>query len=374
MSKRLTNKEFLDKIPTHIKTKFKFLNEYKSSMDFILLEDELGIVYSQRPHWIISGRNPGIESAINKTDAISRIVLNNFNGELLVISEYISHESNIVVEDRFGVKYNTTPSNLKSSKYPRFSSAINPNVAFKIHGKNTHGQLYDYSLVDASSSKGNTSIICHKHGVFSKSYNSHVINKQGCPKCSLINASKLTSSTLDEFIQKARIKHSNKYDYSNSIYTSSNSKIEVLCKIHGPFFPAANNHLQGSGCPVCGRENSGGLGYNKSLWVEKFNKSKKDKKCIVYILHAYNKNEEFVKIGRTFTGVNSRFGSGSKARMPYNYNVIKEIPGPPDYIYDLENKLHSEYKKFRYIPNNQFKGFTECFSIDALNYLKDEKY
>ena len=46
----------------------------------------------------------------------------------------------------------------------------------------THGDTYDYSLVDYKGAKSNVKIICKKHGIFEQSPESHR-TKSGCPKC-----------------------------------------------------------------------------------------------------------------------------------------------------------------------------------------------
>ncbi len=60
--------------------------------------------------------------------------------------------------------------------------------------------------------------------------------------------------TLDEFIDKATIKHNNKYDYSNVIYEHSNIKINIICSIHGSFQQKPKKHLFGDGCKKCGTD------------------------------------------------------------------------------------------------------------------------
>lgn len=52
--------------------------------------------------------------------------------------------------------------------------------------------------------------------------------------------------------------------------------------------------------------------------------------------------------------------------MPYSYEVIKEIKGSSDFIWDKEVELHRIYKKFKYKPSIYFAGCTECFNISIL--------
>ena len=57
--------------------------------------------------------------------------------------------------------------------------------------------------------------------------------------------------TIDEFVNRAILKHGNLYDYSGVIYIKSNIKIDIGCSKHGIFSQIPNNHLNGSGCPKC---------------------------------------------------------------------------------------------------------------------------
>lgn len=57
--------------------------------------------------------------------------------------------------------------------------------------------------------------------------------------------------TTDEFIKRARIVHSNKYDYSLVNYVNFNTKIEIACHEHGSFLQTPGSHLNGNGCKNC---------------------------------------------------------------------------------------------------------------------------
>lgn len=60
--------------------------------------------------------------------------------------------------------------------------------------------------------------------------------------------------TNEEYIQKAKDKHGDKYNYSKTIYTSSREPIIVICPIHGEFIQSPRAHLNGNGCPKCGNK------------------------------------------------------------------------------------------------------------------------
>jgi len=55
----------------------------------------------------------------------------------------------------------------------------------------------------------------------------------------------------DIFVQKAKIIHMNKYDYSKAIYLNNKTKIIITCFVHGDFSTIPANHLHGAGCPNC---------------------------------------------------------------------------------------------------------------------------
>lgn len=60
--------------------------------------------------------------------------------------------------------------------------------------------------------------------------------------------------TIEEFIEKARKIHDNKYDYSKVEYISNKTKVKIICPIHGEFWQTPKNHMNGQGCPECGKE------------------------------------------------------------------------------------------------------------------------
>jgi len=57
--------------------------------------------------------------------------------------------------------------------------------------------------------------------------------------------------TTQEFINKANQVHNNKFDYSLVEYNNSNEKIKVICPIHGVFTVKPSSHIQGSDCFKC---------------------------------------------------------------------------------------------------------------------------
>jgi Zn finger protein HypA/HybF involved in hydrogenase expression/very-short-patch-repair endonuclease len=108
-----------------------------------------------------------------------------------------------------------------------------------------HNNKYDYSVSNYINSQLKVEIICPEHGVFNQIANAHM-RGQGCSKCN--GGIKYTTS---EFVKKATKVHNGFYDYSNCIYIDNFTKLEINCPNHGKFKQLSNNHLSGQGCPKC---------------------------------------------------------------------------------------------------------------------------
>lgn len=109
-----------------------------------------------------------------------------------------------------------------------------------------HGNIYDYSKACYVNSKTKLEIICPEHGSFWQSPDNHINLKQGCPHC----AGNIKHS-VDYFIEKARKIHGDRYDYSKVVYTGTENKVKIICRIHGEFVQTPHHHLSGEGCPKC---------------------------------------------------------------------------------------------------------------------------
>lgn len=78
--------------------------------------------------------------------------------------------------------------------------------------------------------------------------------------------------TTETFIEKAKIKHGNKYDYSKVHYIDSKTKVCIICPKHGEFPQRPNDHLVGKGCKECYNERRGETQRsNKATFIEKAN-------------------------------------------------------------------------------------------------------
>ncbi len=116
--------------------------------------------------------------------------------------------------------------------------------------KKIHGDKYDYSKVEYINANTKVCIVCPEHGEFWQRAADH-IRGIGCPKCRAKNISKKYIKTTEWFIEKAKQKHGDRYDYSKVDYINSSTKVCIICPEHGEFYQDPSNHLQGHRCPKC---------------------------------------------------------------------------------------------------------------------------
>jgi len=108
------------------------------------------------------------------------------------------------------------------------------------------GWTYNYEKVKYVRSKDAVIISCFKHGEFKQRLDCHLNRGHGCSKCS-----GKYCYTTSEWIKKAEAKHGNKYNYSKVEYRNSFRKVTIICPKHGEFKQTSNEHLRGNGCPKC---------------------------------------------------------------------------------------------------------------------------
>ncbi len=289
-----------------------------------------------------------------------------------------------------------------------------------------YGNKYDYSLVEYKNNKTKVKIICPKHGIFEQTPNRH-LSGQGCPKCALEERSKRQTMTREQFIEKAKKVHGNKYDYSLVEYEKAHSKVKIICPKHGIFEQLAYMHLQGNGCPKCAierikeKEKIGkekfiekakrihGNKYDYSL-VKYVNKDTKvkiickncnriflqtphnhltgygcphcnkggidfTKPSFLYYIRIEHNNKDFYKIGITNKkDIYNRFKPEDQKKIKVirvwkfenGYEALKE-----------EQKILKEYKDFLYNGNEKIlisNGNTEIFVKDILNSDREGGY
>lgn len=92
--------------------------------------------------------------------------------------------------------------------------------------------------------------------------------------------------------------------------------------------------------------------------------------AIFYVLRCYDKDEDFFKVGITVNHILTRYGS-VKA-MPYQWEILLELPASAEETYDMEVQFKTEMEGLHYQPKIKFNGSkTECYTelSEALQQL-----
>lgn len=112
------------------------------------------------------------------------------------------------------------------------------------------GYIVDYDSYTKAS--GHIWVECPKHGKWYANIG-HFLHGHGCPKCGIEQRTRTQSYTKEVFVQKAREKHGDKYDYSKAVYLGSETPVEIICPLHGSFWQRPHNHItkKAQGCPEC---------------------------------------------------------------------------------------------------------------------------
>lgn len=240
-----------------------------------------------------------------------------------------------------------------------------------------------------------------------------------------------TKLTTEEFINKAKQVHGDRYSYYSSKYVNINTEIIIICPTHGPFKQKPHNHLYGKykkGCQKCGRDNrflnhsefikkSEQVHDNKYTYEDvKYSttKTKVNITCPTHGTFSQKPNDHIsgygcVKCGHDkakrnrgyyskafFEGnPNTKDGNGNlylvklfnefesfykigitktttdcrlKRITQYKTELVYEITNISLYqAYCLEQHILDLYGKFKYNPHITFNGHTECFILEGVD-------
>lgn len=185
-----------------------------------------------------------------------------------------------------------------------------------------------------------------------------------------------------EFIEKAKLKHGDEYDYSLASYVNYLTPVTIICREHGQFEQKPNNHLYGAKCPSCSMTvKANKLRDDLDAFVQKAMEKFGDKysyKRVVYkdaktpVIITCNKHGDFIATPNAFltehTGCTTC--TGSRLTTPAFIARAKAIHGNKyDYSRARVAGYHGvvtitcpDHGDFEQTPNNhlQGKGCSKC--------------
>lgn len=126
---------------------------------------------------------------------------------------------------------------------------------YKARCQHIHNNFFSYEQWPENvKSDDKVSIVCPFHGTFNQRLSQH-LRGEGCPDCKRKTLSTTNKKSLSELIEKAKQKHNHQYDYSLiTENVTTDQKVSIICKKHGPFSITFNAHLNGQGCRQCATE------------------------------------------------------------------------------------------------------------------------
>lgn len=271
--------------------------------------------------------------------------------------EYL-YEKNpkVFIRDVFGFTHAIDRLNLAKGCSVGFKSVIeNKTEYFKAIFKAKHGDqsnLFSFDNFEYIKSLEYSSVKCLKHGSYKTKPNWLLSRGHHCEMCA--EDSRGNRKFLGEkgFIEKSRLVHGDKYDYSLVNYNGCREYVLLKCPVHGKFKQIPYYHLAGNGCPECGKDTGG---YSATDYAKVCPKGSN-----VYLLKLHNNREMFYKIGIS-KNVHNR-AVDIQGQSSYKVEVLtSKFFESASVAFYLEKILHSVFKNMSYTPQDKFQGYTECF-------------
>jgi len=275
-------------------------------------------------------------------------------GKYKLLNEVFSWEARCLVLDDFGCEHELLFKSLMKCQSLTIDSALDKRK-YLVELLKSKGYYKNYTIIGDYILGSKEIEVMTNYGICKIKPNTLLLGK-------FPNIRSAVNKT-EYFINMSIERQGFKYSYNNVVWISATSKVEIGCNVtgHGTFWQTPNNHLNGRGCDKCrtdSRSNKA-LGWSLSMWIDRAEKSKNFDSFKLYILRCWNDNEEFYKVGRTFTTVFERYNN----RFSYNYEIITEQVMTAEQCYKKEIKIRSLNKDNRYKPLNKFNGYTECYKI-----------
>lgn len=255
----MNQSEFIEKCKDVHENKYDYsLTEYNKHSEKIKIICPIHGLFHQRAGHHIQGRGCKECGKLKKSRKTTKDFIyesKNIHGDRYDYSlvNYVNNITKVKIKDKVtGKIFEQTPqSHLKSRNSIIFSKNKRLDTqSFIEKSKKIHGDKYDYSDVEYTGCFEKVKIICPIHGEFMQSASSH-LQGSGCRYCNMGSV----KCERDRFIQKSKLIHGDKYDYTQVDYNGVLNDIILICPIHGKFKINAGNHIRGSSCLKCNIRN-----------------------------------------------------------------------------------------------------------------------
>lgn len=182
--------------------------------------------------------------------------------------------------------------------------------------------------------------------------------------CGCKDCSGITTVTTDSFIIKSKKIHNNKYDYSLVKYKNFTTKLIIICPRHGEFMQNAADHLSGRGCMSCCLD---GRSLSQEEFITKANKLHNRKYDYSKVQYEHNKTPVTIICPK----------HGEFNQTP-NIHIYAQSGCPLCRSSRGEKKIYNWLIKFNFDFIYQIKfedcKFKRCLPFDFGVYFKDKLF
>jgi hypothetical protein len=184
---------------------------------------------------------------------------------------------------------------------------------------NIHGNNFCYTESIYIGMHKPIKIICKsKRHITTPKAHDHLFG-YGCLMCYHEVIGDRNRKSTHDFIKEASIIHHNKYDYSKVIYKNNNTKVDIICYIHGTYKQTPDNHLNGHACPKCCHS----ISKPEMLWLDSLSIPEEYRQKVLYINNKKINTDAYDPITNTIYEFNGDFWHGNPKK--YNADAFNKV-------------------------------------------------
>lgn len=167
--------------------------------------------------------------------------------------------------------------------------------------------------------------------------------------------------TTEKCIEKFKLIHGSKYDYSMVEYKKSTDKIIIICLLHGKFLQRYTDHCCGYGCPMCG---SILVQEKRKITMQKIGDTGKTR---------FEEAMEKSKITKRKMKENGNTYAAQKSAETKKRKILDNGMSQMDFI--IQNLTESKRKNYQYPINHSIQRLFEYRkNVDALTKINIKLY